>query len=156
MKTSIAEKVVSEETPQGRVVYLQRGVALGVLLGRAEGGAWRVRVHGAERELPADPSVDPALLAECVETGARVLIDGDAAPAIVGAVVTARPVSYGRDGAVAVRAPRVTVEAAEAVTLKTPWSFLRLNQSDAEVYGQRVVLRAREVARFLARLISMN
>lgn len=156
MKTSTAEKHASEETPQGRVVYLHAGVALGVVLGRAEGGRWRVRLHGAERELPADPCVDPALLDDAVASGARVLIDGGAEPAIVGAVVTSRPVAYGRDGALDVRAPRVTVDAASEVTLKTPWSFVRLNQSDAEVFGQRVVLRAREVARFLARMISMN
>lgn len=155
MKTTAVRNDTPDE-PRARVSVLHGGVALGVVLGRGAGGRWRVRVHGVEREVEADPAVDGSLLDEAAATGARVLLEGGAEPVVVGAVLTARPVQYAPDGTVHVRAPAVTVEAQTEVTLKTPWSFLRLNQSDAEVYGHRVVLRAREVARFLARMISMN
>lgn len=152
---SAAEREGVEEV-SAKVLPLHGAVALGVLVGRAEGARWRARIHGQERLVRADDAVDPALLEEAVASGARVLIEGGVDPCIVGAVMTSRPVVHGRDGSVHVRAPELTVEAERVVTLKTPWSFLRLNQSDAELYGQRVVVKAREVARLLARLISMN
>jgi hypothetical protein len=57
---------------------------------------------------------------------------------------------------VTVRAPRVVVEAASEALVKTPWSFLRLNQSEVEIAGVKVLTRAREVAKILARVISLN
>jgi hypothetical protein len=65
-------------------------------------------------------------------------------------------VAYGRDGALEVAAPRVTVDAGESVVLKTPWAFMQLRQGEAELYGNKVLLRAREVARVLARMIALN
>ena len=55
-----------------------------------------------------------------------------------------------------VEASRVTVEARESVLLKTPWSFVQLRQGEAEPYGNKALLRAREVARVLAAMIALN
>ena len=154
MKATSAEK--ERDEARATVHPLPHALALGVVLGPSDDGRWRVRVHGQERVVAADDAVDPTLLAEAAETGARVLVEGGAEPRVVGAVMTARAVSYARDGAVRVKAPAVEIDAAREVTLKTPWSFLRLHQSDAELFGQRVVVRAREVARVLARMIAMN
>lgn len=155
MKNAAEDRLAGEEGP-AKVVPIHGAIALAVVLGRGDDGRWRVRVHGQERVVSADPSVDPALLDEAAACGARVLIEGGVEPCVVGAVMTSRPVSYARDGSLSVSAPTVKLEAERDVTLKTPWSFLQLNQSDAELYGNRVVLKAREVARVLARLISMN
>lgn len=130
-------------------------VALGLLRAR-EGARWRVRVGAVERWLAADASVDPALLDDALASGARVLIDGAGDGAIVGVVMTARPVVVDRDGAVELKAARVTVDASESVLLKTPWSFAQLRQGEVELYGNRVLLRAREVAKVLARMIALN
>lgn len=158
MKRAVARKVedpaVAEPVVTASAARLP-AVALGVLVAR-EGVLWRVRVGAAERALAVDPGVDPTLLDEACATGARVLIDGTGEGTVVGVVMTARPVTYGRDGAVSVEASRVTVEARESVLLKTPWSFVQLRQGEAELYGNKVLLRAREVAKVLARMIALN
>ena len=159
MKRSATARKVDDSVAAGPAVSSPAArlplVSLGVLVAR-EGDRWRVRVAGSEWSLAADAGVDPALLDEACAAGARVLVDGAGDGAVVGVVMTARPVVYDRDGAVAVAASRVTLEARESVVLKTPWSFLQLRQGEAELYGHRVLLRAREVAKVLARMIALN
>src|SRR3954468_10416162 len=76
-------------------------VALGVVLGEAGGGRWRVRAGGVERLLAADASVDPALLREAAASGARVVLDaGSEAAVIAGVLATQRALTIDRDGAV--------------------------------------------------------
>lgn len=124
------------------------GVLLGRVLGR-EGDACRVRAGGVERVLRCDPTVDPALL----EEGARVVIDDDL---VVGLLVTARAVTIGRDGAVdaAVKGFRVTAE--EDITLRSPGAFVRVRGVDLELYGNRVLTRARELVKVLGRMVKIN
>lgn len=158
---SATNKVVtaSHEVPveaSARAGVAHATVALGVLVAPSQDGRWRVRVGGTEREAAVDASVDPALLDDAAAQGARVLLDAGEDLVIVGVVLTARPVSHARDGSVTVRAPRVVVEAASEALVKTPWSFLRLNQSEVEIAGVKVLTRAREVAKILARVISLN
>jgi hypothetical protein len=157
MKRAVARKVdaAAEEAVASTAAPRLPAVGLGTLVAR-EGDRWRVRVAGAEHPLAVDAAVDPALLDEALASGARVLVDGAGDGAVVGVVLTARPVAYGRDGALEVAAPRVTVDAGESVVLKTPWAFMQLRQGEAELYGNKVLLRAREVARVLARMIALN
>ncbi len=158
---SATNKVVtaSHEAPVEtgtRTGAVQGAVALGALVAPVGDGRWRVRVGGVEREAAVDASVDPALLDDAAAQGARALLDAGEGLVIVGVVLTARPVSHARDGSVTVRAPRVVVEAASEALVKTPWSFLRLNQSEVEIAGVKVLTRAREVAKILARVIALN
>ena len=40
--------------------------------------------------------------------------------------------------------------------LSAPRTFLRMKAGEVEVYGDRVITRAREIAKTLARMISLN
>ncbi len=131
------------------------GLVLGTLLER-QGSAFRVRVAGAERLLPWDPAVDPALLEQAMASGARVVVELGAAPAIVGALVVARPLSIDRHGDVEARVRRLRLTAVDEVLLRTGGAFARLKGGELELYGDRVLTRAREVARILGRMIKLN
>jgi hypothetical protein len=136
------------------VVRAEAGVRLATVVARQEHG-WIVRTGGAETFAVASAAVDPALLEEAMQTGARVVVDGDP-PEIVGALATGRSVGIDRNGDVAADVRRFRVKAREDVTLKTAHGFLQLKGGEAELYAERIVLRARELARFLARMIKLN
>ena len=121
-----------------------------------ENGRWRVRSLLGELLLPADESVDPELVREALASRARVLVDATGAPVIVGVVQTARALRIERDGEVRARVEAFTVRAAREVLLQTGAAFLRAKGAEVEIYGNRVLTRAREMAKVLARMINLN
>ena len=78
------------------------------------------------------------------------------ADVIVGALTTRRAVTFDRDGSVVVAARRFEVGATERIVLHTARAYVQVKAAEVEVYGHRVITRAREVARTLARLVSLN
>src|SRR5262245_36205501 len=132
-------------------------VALGVLLAEAD-GRWRVRLGAGERMVDADPTVDPALLREAMASGARVVLDASDpdAPVVVGALVTARALTVDRSGAVDAQVRRFAITASEETLLRAAGAFVRVAREDVELYGLRVVSRARELCRVLGRMVKIN
>ncbi|HJL19798.1 MAG TPA: hypothetical protein RMH99_29310 [Sandaracinaceae bacterium LLY-WYZ-13_1] len=144
-----------ESEPAPRLVYTQAPVLLGRLLERLDGGRWRVDLGAVERALPVDEAVDPALLDEAAAQGARVLVDGSA-PSIVGVVATRRGLTIDREGRLRERLRSVELEASEQVLFKVPGAFVRAKAREVEVYGDRVLTRARDLAKVLAAMIKLN
>lgn len=132
------------------------GVALGVVEGRAGEGQWRVRVGPSVHAMACDPSVDPRVVDEAAASGTRVVVDLGAEPVIVGALVTARPVTVGRDGVLSLEVKRFVVTAAEEAMLRTQSAFIQVKGADVESYGNRVVSRARELLKVLGRNVRIN
>jgi hypothetical protein len=155
MKTATATKMKTRFDPEPD--HAGGGIALARVLGRAPGG-WRVQAGGSERLATLDPAVDPALVDEALATGARVVLDTSALPAavIVGTLTTARPVSLDRHGDLTVRARRVLLDATERALVRIPGAFVELKKGEVEVYANRVLTRARELAKTLAAMISLN
>jgi hypothetical protein len=110
-------------------------------------------VGGAERLLAADASVDPALLREAAATSARVVLDG---AVIVGVLATRRALTIDREGAVEAHVRRFALTATDEALLSGPDAFVRLKLGDVELYGRRVVSRARELCRVLGRMVKIN
>jgi len=137
------------------VVYLQAPVCLGILLRKEEEG-WRVRVGRDERVIPVDASVDPALIVEAFADGTRVVIDASHSPAIVGVIQKSRVLRISPDGAVEAKLERFSIEASKEAVIKTMSAFLQLKGGEVELYGLRLVSRAREAAKILARIIHLN
>jgi len=127
-------------------------IALATVVAR-EGERFGVRIGCGEFLAGCDPSVDPALVAEAMATGARVVLEGDV---IVGTLAVARSLAIDRDGAVEAQVKRLALTAEESALLRTRHSFLRLEGADVEIYGAQILTRARELARFLARMIKLN
>jgi hypothetical protein len=129
-------------------------VALARVLAR-EGDSFRVRWGARDRLLPCDPSVDPALIETAITTGARVVVEDGLQASIVGALATARSVSVDRDDRVLLAVKRFEVSAGETV-LKSEAAFVSLKDGEVEIFGRRILSRARELARILARAIQLN
>ncbi len=138
-----------------RIVHKRPPIWLGKLVKEDEGG-WRVRAGGEEWVLPLDPAVDPALIAEACAEGIRVLVDAEGAPAIVGIVQTSRALRIDRRGAVDAQVERFSIHARKEAVLKTFSSFIQLKGGEVELYGTRILSRAREAAKILARMIHLN
>jgi hypothetical protein len=130
-------------------------IRLGRVLGR-EGDRFRVRMGGAERLAERDASVDPALVESAIASGARVVLEDGPVPVIVGGLATGRAVEVSRAGEVDLSVKRFRVTAEEEVTLQTPSAFLRAQGDEVEIFGRRLLSRAREAARILARVIQLN
>ncbi|HEY1908077.1 MAG TPA: hypothetical protein VGG91_18660 [Myxococcaceae bacterium] len=131
------------------------GIRLAIVVGR-EGERFRVRAGRWERLAACDPSVDPALVEAARASGARVVLEEGPAPVIVGALATRRAVEVGPDDEVRLSVKRFAVEAAEEVVLRTRSAFLRAKGDEVELFGGRILSRARELARVLARAIQLN
>lgn len=121
-----------------------------------EGERWRVRAGGAEALAALEPTVDPALIEAARASGARVVLELGEAPVIVGTLQTARALTVGRDGDVDVEARAFTVTATEKVVMRAPGAFVMVSSGEVEVFANRVLTRAREVARTLAAMIKFN
>ena len=133
-----------------------QGIALAMVLG-GEGERWRVRTGTGERDVFLDPSVDPLLVEEARCSGGRVLLDlGPGRPTLVGVLQTSRALRVDRAGVVDAQVERFSVQARSEAVLKTFASFLRLHGGEAELRGVRTLLRAREMAKVLARIIALN
>jgi len=134
-------------------------VAGGVLLATVlaeESGGWRVRIGAEEQVVGLDPSVDPALVREALEEGARGLVEAKPEPVLVGVVQTSRALRVDRQGGVDAEVERFQVRASQGATLKTATAFLQVKGAEVELYGERILSRAREVAKILARMINLN
>ena len=121
-----------------------------------EGDSWRVKGGGAEALAGVDASVDAALIEAARTSGARVVLELSEAPVIVGTLQTARAVTVGRDGDVDVDARAFTVTATEKVVMRVPGAFVMVSSGEVEVFANRVLTRAREVAKTLAAMIKFN
>lgn len=120
-----------------------------------EGDRFRVRLGGDEVLLDCDPSVDPALVEAALASGVRVVVEDGPEPIIAGALATSRSIPVDRDGGVQVSLKRFEVTAGEAI-LKTPSAFVSLKGDEVEIFARRILSRARELARVLARAIQLN
>lgn len=138
-----------------RVVYVQAPVLLGTLLG-TDGAGWLTRFGGTERVLLAERCVDPALLDDALQRGARVLVENGEDPVIVGVVATQRALVIDVQGSVDAEVERFKISARHEVLLKTPGAFLRARRRELEVYGDKVLTRGRELAKILAAMIELN
>jgi hypothetical protein len=114
-----------------------------------------VQLGGREQELSAGPTLDSALLEEAAP-GSPVVVDASGEPIIAGLLVTGRSVRVGPDNSVDARVRRFRITAEDEVVVRTPGAFLQLLANDVELYGNRVVSRARELAKILGRLIKLN
>jgi hypothetical protein len=130
------------------------GIALATVVGR-EGDRFRIRYGRRERLASCDPSVDPAVVEAAIATGARVVVEEGGDPAIVGALCTARTVSIDRDDGVRLSVKQFQVTAQEAL-IQTPSAFVSVKGDEVEIFGRRILSRARELARVLARAIQLN
>jgi hypothetical protein len=133
------------------------GVALATLAGSA-GQGFRVRLGDRDVAAAVDPAVDPQLLTGLLGRNARVLVDlsAEGRPVIVGALVTRRVVEIDAQGDVDVSVRRFAVSAQEKVLLRLPAAFVQLTQDEIELYGRRVLSRARDLFKVLATMIKLN
>lgn len=154
----------SPEAPRAREV-VETTAAVAVLAGPSlvlasvvarEGDSWRVRAGGAEALATLEASVDAALIEAARASGARVVLELGEATVIVGTLQTARALTVGRDGDVDVDARAFTVTATEKVVMRVPGAFVMVSAGEVEVFANRVLTRAREVARTLAAMIKFN
>ena len=120
-----------------------------------EGDGFRIEWSGGEEIARCDEAVDPALLDEAMGSGARIVVEDGPEPVIVGALAIARTIAVDREGAIRVSVKQFEVTAEEAL-LKTASAFVSLKGDEVEVFGRRILSRAREVARILARAIQLN
>lgn len=140
-----------------RVVYTQAPVQLGVLLAREPEGRWRVRAGYTEQSARCDASVDPALLDEALAAGARVVLDtSEGEPVIVGTLAVSRALGVSREGDVSATVRSLKLVARDEAVVQTPHAFLRLQGEEVELYGGRVLTRARELLKLLGRMVKVN
>lgn len=137
-----------------RVVYRIPPIALGTVTGR-QGSQYEVRAGATTSTLDLDPSVDPALVEEAMEQGRRVVID-PASNTICGLLQTSRTLTVDPNGDVRSSMRRLELDASERVLLRTPTSFLLLDDERAEIFAREALVRARGAVRALARLIKLN
>lgn len=154
-ETASAEEVQRQVRPALRPVPALAAMSLGRLVAK-EASGWRVRIGAVEHVLPVDGSVDPALLDEALATGARVVVDASEEPIIAGLLATQRAVTVDRHGDVDARVRTFTVTVREKALLRAPGAFLQLTAAELELYADRVLTRAREMAKTLATLIKLN
>jgi len=157
-----AKKSVDDESvappssaPAPRLVYTQAPVLLATLVEPTESG-WRADLGTVERDISVDPTVDPELLVEAARRGSRVIVDASGAPVVVGVIATQRAVLIDAENRVDARVKSFRVDAEESVLLKTPGAFLQAKAQSVEIYGNRVITKARDLAKILAAMIKLN
>jgi hypothetical protein len=128
------------------------GLATARLLERTDEG-WRVMIRGQQRSLPVDAAVDPALLVAAHQRGARVLCESGC---IIGVVQTERALTIDRHDAIDAQVDRLRLQVRREAVIQDAKAFIAIKSGDVELYGRRVLTRAREVAKVLARMISLN
>jgi len=121
-----------------------------------EATGWRVRIGAQEHVVALEASVDPALIREALAEGTRALVEAGPEPRVVGVVQTSRALRINRRGAVDATLERFEIHARQSATLKSAAAFVQVKGSEVELYGTRILTRAREVAKILARMINLN
>lgn len=156
-REDLEQDETAEISPRPRLVFTQAPILLAKLLAPTpDADGWRVRIGSVERTLAADDCVDPVLLRDAAMRGARVIVDATDVPTIVGVVTTQRALVIDEEGDVRVRVRSLEVDAEDEVLLKTPGAFLRAKKRGVELYGDRVVTRARDLVKILAAMIKLN
>jgi len=148
------EPTVVSERP--KVVYTLPPLQLARLLGEVEGG-WNIEIGGGERRVEASADVDPALLREVAARKGRVLVEtSEGAPKIAGVLQVRRALEIDASGDVEATVRSMRVRAKREIQLTTERALIWIKGEDIEIYGKEVLTRAREVAKILGRLISLN
>lgn len=159
MKVAALKKAqirTAERRPAPRPAPAEPALGLATLLA-PEGDRWRVRAFGVEREASVDPSVDPRVLTESLERGARVVVERvDGGLTIVGALTTAPALTVDRHGDVHASVRRFVVDATDEALIKTRRAMVRLTATEIEHYADEVKTRARDAVRLLAAIIRLN
>ncbi len=75
---------------------------------------------------------------------------------VVGVVQTSRALHIDRRGVVEAEVERFSIQSRTEAVLKTFSAYLHLKAGEAELRGVRTLIRAREMAKVLARIISLN
>ena len=158
MKTRAKSEKTALSAPVERtkVVYTQPPISLAPLLSESQ-DEWHIELAGVERSVSCAPDVDRALLREVVARKGRVLIEiVDGEPRIAGVLQTRRGLEVDQNGDVLAELRSLRVKVTEEIQLSTARAFIALKRDDIEIYGKEVLTRAREVAKILGRLISLN
>ncbi|MGE0784920.1 MAG: hypothetical protein AB7S26_04465 [Sandaracinaceae bacterium] len=151
-----SEAIDGAQRATPKVVFTQPPLQLARLV-REEDGAFVVAIAGTERRAERAEDVDPALLREVVERGGRVLVETqDGHLEIAGVLTTRRPLEIDMNGDVSATVRTLRLRAAREVLLTTERAMMRIKGEDVELYGREVLARARDVAKILGRLISLN
>ena len=149
------QEPTTEKKVASKLVYLQAPVQLGRLVA-PEGEGWRVSFAGQERVLMADESVDPALLSEAAERGVRVVIEcAEGDPLIVGLLQASRTLEVDREGHLIAELRSVSLTAKELL-FRGPGAFIEVKDHSVELYANKVLTRARTLAKTLAAMIKFN
>ena len=153
MKNTKPRPVSIESLPQTDAVA--SGPTLARLLGRSEDG-YLVEVAGRPCLAAADDDVDPALLADVIARRGRVVLDGsEVQPVIVGVLQTRRTLELDRQGRLVAELDELAVTA-RRILLRAPRTFVQLADGGLELYGDKVLTRARSLAKTLAAMIKFN
>jgi hypothetical protein len=120
-----------------------------------EGDHFRIRCGVRERIARCHDSVDPAVVEEAISSGARVLVEWGSEPLIAGALATRKNVHLDRDGGLRLSVKEFEVTAEQAL-IRTPSAFVSVKSDEVEIFGRRILSRARELARILARAIQLD
>jgi hypothetical protein len=144
----------SGEQMSPRVVYTEPPVLLARVIGE-EASSFRIRVGTQEHLVPCDPSVDPAVVRGAIATGARVVLERTPELTIVGTLQTAQTLVVDRNGKLDATLEEIKLTAKKTL-LRVPGAFVELKSSEVEVYGNRVLTRARKLAKTLATMIEFN
>lgn len=145
------------EPPLPRVVYTEPPFVLGQVVALAGDNRVTVRINGEVRDAALDASVDPQLLQEAIRSGARVVVETGVTPLVVGLLCTQRALTIDRSNRVSARLESLKLDVQEKLLLKTPLSFLKMDaRGEVELFGERLVSRARKLAKILAAHISLN
>lgn len=157
---SNVEAVASSATSERpKVVYTQPPLQLARLIAEEEADGWRIELGGVERVVEASSDVDPALLRDVVRRAGRVLIEtlsADGAPRIAGVLQVRRTLEIDEHGDLVASLRSMQVRATREIQLTTERALVWIKGDDLELYGKEVLTRAREVAKILGRLISLN
>lgn len=146
------ESAVEAVSP--RVVYTEPPILLARVVSE-ESGRFRVRVGTQEHLVGCDASVDPVVVTAAIVSGARVVLERVPELAIVGTLQTARTLTVDRDGKLEATLEEIKLSAKKTL-LRVPGAFVELKAHEVEVFGNRVLTRARRVAKTLAAMIEFN
>jgi hypothetical protein len=144
----------SSEQISPRVVYTEPPILLAKVI-REENGSFVIRAGTQEHLVACDPSVDPAVIRAAIGSGARVVLERTPELAIVGTLQTSQTLTVDRNGKLEATLEEIKLTAKKTL-LRVPGAFVELKPEEVEVFGNRVLTRARRVAKTLAAMIELN
>jgi hypothetical protein len=121
---------------------------------------YRARLlSGSIVSVELDRSFEPALAAECCETGQPVILArrSEGEPLlVVGALQTSRGLTRQAEGQVTLAGRRIELDAEEGIVLRAGKSALRLDRTGTlKVVGERMTMDVATVVRILASLVEL-